>query len=203
MAGYLWLVFAWLAWGDRLPNKTRATGTLGRLYELEPVLSGVGIVAVLTVAAYLVGSIAVDLQNWLGRPLEGPNPSSPVPLPLAFARGGYRILRAAIADDMAAIEAAWNVLRRRDVIKARLMDLSPAAFAELDRLDAEATFRMALWPPLTALIVLLVVEESDWWFVALALPLLIIAQWISRRRRANSVLATAVVARDELLALVR
>jgi hypothetical protein len=39
----------------------------------------------------------------------------------------------------------------RDLLKTRVLDVSDALHAEIDRPDAETTFRMATWPPLAAL----------------------------------------------------
>jgi hypothetical protein len=86
----------------------------------------------------------------------------------------------------------------RELLKTRLIDASESLHSELDRPDAEATFRMALWPPLTTLIVYLALEVSPWWWFALVVPALLVWQWISLRRKANDKLVAAFVARDEL-----
>jgi hypothetical protein len=66
-AGYLWLLFAWLVWGDKLPNKSaEKPDPLDRLYRLEPVVSSIGLAVVASVAAYVVGSIVIDVQTWIG-----------------------------------------------------------------------------------------------------------------------------------------
>jgi hypothetical protein len=57
---------------------------------------------------------------------------------------------------------------------------------------------MALWPPLAALVIYLTREVSWWWVLAMVVPVLLAWQWISLRRRANSALVAAFVARDAL-----
>jgi hypothetical protein len=67
-AGYLWLVTAWLVLGDKLPTAMEVKpAPLDRLYRLEPVLSDVGLAVVASVVAYVVGSIAIDVQVRAGR----------------------------------------------------------------------------------------------------------------------------------------
>lgn len=63
-AGYLWLLFAWLVWGDELPTskEVRSDPALDRLYELEPVISSIGLAVVASVAAYMVGSIVMTCR---------------------------------------------------------------------------------------------------------------------------------------------
>ena len=112
-------------------------------------------------------------------------------------------VREVIGDEMASIDAAWRMLAKREILKTRLMDLSPSAFVELDRLDAEATLRMAIWVPLAATIVAFATAGTQWWLAGLVVPLLVVLQWISRRRRANSKLAVMATARGELLDLIR
>ena len=68
-AGYLWLTWSWLVWGDDLPTRAEVSGPLARLYALEPVVSKLGVAVVASVGAYIVGSIAIDMQSRLGHPL--------------------------------------------------------------------------------------------------------------------------------------
>jgi hypothetical protein len=72
-AGYLWLLFAWLVWGDELSQAKsaetadKARTPLDRFFELEPVISSIGLAVVASVAAYIVGSIVIDVQTGIGR----------------------------------------------------------------------------------------------------------------------------------------
>jgi hypothetical protein len=93
---------------------------------------------------------------------------------------------------------AEYIASNRDLLKTRLLDASQPLHSDLDRPDAEATFRMALWPPLAVLVLYLTVNVSWVWAFALAVPLLLAWQWISLRRQANAALVAAFVARDEL-----
>jgi hypothetical protein len=71
-AGYLWLVFAWIVWGDELPSKSEEEEDfkrtpLDRFFELEPIVSSIGLAVVASVAAYVLGSIVIDVQTVIGR----------------------------------------------------------------------------------------------------------------------------------------
>jgi hypothetical protein len=69
-AGYLWLLFAWLILPIERPTAKAAkqdTGTLGRLYELEPLVGPIGLAVVVSIAAYLLGSLTLGLAPWWRR----------------------------------------------------------------------------------------------------------------------------------------
>jgi hypothetical protein len=91
---------------------------------------------------------------------------------------------------------AW-IDENRDVVKVRLLDLSPALHSEVDRPDAEATFRMALWPPLVTMLLYLSFAHSWLWMLGLVLPIALVLQWLVLRRTANDALVTAVAANPE------
>jgi hypothetical protein len=89
-----------------------------------------------------------------------------------------------------------DIARNRDLLKTRILDVSEALHAEVDRPDAEATFRMATWPPLTALVTYLAVKVSPWWSLAFIVPVVLAWQRKSLRKQANDALVTALVVRD-------
>src|SRR5262245_60532341 len=57
-AGYLWLVFAWLLFGDEVEG---SGGVVGRLVDLEHGLSQVAVAAAASFVAYLIGSVSEDI----------------------------------------------------------------------------------------------------------------------------------------------
>ena len=111
------------------------------------------------------------------------------------------ILRGALTFDVPRVDQATQeyLVSNRDLLKTRLIDLSEPLHSELDRPDAEATFRMALWLPLAALVIYLALEVSWWWWFAIVVPALLAWQWLTLRRQANSALVAAFVAREEQL----
>jgi hypothetical protein len=183
-AGYLWLLLVWLTVAGSLPNKREAHGSFERLYDLEPLVSTVGIAVVASVGAYLVGSLAIDAQVFLGQ----------VALYLLDKAGGRaRWIGSRIGPGWFSAEHS-----ERETRKVRLLVLAPAWHAEVDRPDSEATLCMALWPPVTALVVYLGSTISLPWFAALLIPAAIGRQWISRRRRADIALREALDANPEI-----
>jgi hypothetical protein len=257
-AGYLWLVTLWLVWGDKVPTgNERKAPPLDRLYRLEPIVSSVGLAIVASVAAYVVGSIAIDIQTWLGRQLLKRFPGRGESFRLTEA--GERVLRRAsrleigdlevrrasvgadaVAADLVArvdvsaneadatrdqVKAIGSTMAAQDdarpdrasraemaelappvanldasvrnLLKTRLLAVSQPLHAEVDRPDAEATFRMALWPPLTLLVMYLAIQVSWWWAFALLVPALLVWQWLSLRRQANDALVLALFASEE------
>jgi hypothetical protein len=220
--GYLWLVWAWMVWGDSLPARNDVSGPLERLYELEPALSDLGVAVVASAAAYIVGSIVIDIQTRIGHPINGilaaraAKDAVETSLEGEFDTG-YEVSRILPTTDagktlvrsivpvhggytgaVAELAAQSWIQENREVIKTRLLDLSPSLHPEVDRPDAEATLRMALWPPTAAIVLYLTIAASLWWLAALAVPALLAWQWTSLRRRANDALLTAIAAREEL-----
>jgi hypothetical protein len=114
---------------------------------------------------------------------------------------GLGALKEALMFDPRWVDRATQeyIVSNRDLLKTRLLDVSEPLHSDLDRPDAEATFRMALWPPLTALVIYLALEVNPFWLSALVVPVLLAWQWISLRRTANTALIGAFVAREEQL----
>lgn len=89
---------------------------------------------------------------------------------------------------------------KKKLLKLRILDENPALHSEVDRPDAEARFRTALWVPLIGIVLYLVLTVSPWWGFALVVPLALLAQSLRLVRNANDALLTALVARSALLA---
>jgi hypothetical protein len=276
-AGYLWLATLWLIFAADLPSAREFDrGPFGRFVDIGGLLSGLGSAVALSVAAYVIGSVAIDIQSLVGvywnrwasqmiteprafreqpvvqRPRRTTSMAlSPGALGLAITalqrlepyltdRVTYEVARSSnekpdmirweahewaermvSADDRDAASSSelfgdvrsaakeldlstprkrwidW-IDRNRELLKTRLLDLSSALHTEVDRPDAEATFRMALWPPLVVALAYLAATNSPWWLAGLAFPAAVAAQWIALRRRANDALITAIAAKSEL-----
>jgi hypothetical protein len=218
-AGYLWLLGVWLMWGDAIPKATdEKPPAVDRLYRLEPIITDLGLAIVASVGAYLVGSIAIDVQRVVGAWIAGLHRPKAPRLPMT--RAGEATLVPWL-DERA--DEAWQALEpkpagaspnetlsrvraqtaeylasRRELLKTRLLDLSQSLHSEVDRPDAEATFRMALWPPLAVLGAYLALQVSPLWALVLVAPALLAWQWRALRLQANDALVTVFVARPEL-----
>jgi hypothetical protein len=148
------------------------------------------------VSAYVVGSIAIDLQTAFGRYVGWGTA-------FAVGREGRKVLREIAGNpkevrdgEVPGLSAAIsNVYERRAVLKVRLLDVSPSLHSEVDRPDSEATFRMALWPPLAVLVFYLGFAVSPWWLLALLVPAALSWQWVVLHREANDALLTAISAK--------
>jgi hypothetical protein len=64
IAGYLWLFAAWLLLGGHLPDRNTAE-VYSHAFEVGDALGRVGIAAVVSIAAYLVGSLLQEVGNWI------------------------------------------------------------------------------------------------------------------------------------------
>jgi hypothetical protein len=96
------------------------------------------------------------------------------------------------ADD--AVQALREGLQRELEFPATLLvGEQPATFAEADRLRAEGELRLAVVPPMVALVALLTVDSSDWWLATLPALLLLLVQGIRREDDARSVVAGAIL----------
>jgi hypothetical protein len=206
-AGYLWLLTGWLIFGDEVPKRREATsGALRRLYELQPVVSAVGLAVVASVAAYIVGSIAIEGLNSLVRRRLNARRRSPEDL-FAVSAEGRKAMRdwvnRRISIRARHRAAPWDLAlaylsRDRDLLMTRLLAESVALHTEVDRPDAEATFRIGLAPPLTVLVVYLAVTVSPWWLLGLLISALLLWQSALFARQANDALVIAVLSREEL-----
>ena len=63
--GYLWLILAWLVWGDHVPSERPAgDGPLARVFDLSALLGASAVLASVSFVAYVLGAI-------LSIPIEG------------------------------------------------------------------------------------------------------------------------------------
>jgi hypothetical protein len=230
-AGYLWLLIAWMTIGAPSRNEV-SSAAIRRVYDLEPLVSDLGIAVIVSVVAYTIGAIALDVGSRLGEwaderavdwwsygtLFEQPRrawawirrlPARLRPRPYMTPKEsvGEGQLSSVLLKGLRAsgrepasypVDIATPFRSTRELVKVRLLDLSPALHSEVDRPDAEATFRLAIWPPLTVLSIYLASTVSLWWLLALLLPAALAWQWTSLRRRADEALMMAIAAREEL-----
>ena len=70
VAGYLWLLFAWLRWDEAVPTRGHAQGTWHELYSAADTVGAIGIVIAASFLAYLVGSLSIGLWSFFVTPIE-------------------------------------------------------------------------------------------------------------------------------------
>jgi hypothetical protein len=246
-AGYLWLLLLWLIWGDELPDREgqdRASGAIGQLYDLEPVISDLGIAAVASVVAYLVGSLLIGIADWtayrwhnlsgrrqtdwrLGKPglqeltawadeavrdaMREQDPKGLEDLDqriattrkeTSYSESDPQVLEP--LPEQLAVEQTrrWlelETIGTLELVESQLLTLAPALHAEVDRRENEATFRLALAPPLALLTAWLTITDSPLWAVGALLVVGLVVQGRTLRKQAGDELVTAMRARNDLV----
>ncbi len=162
-AGYVWLLFAWLVASHRVPSRVE-DGPVARVYDLEPVVTAFGVAVVASVVAYIVGSIAIDAQEWLGRRLSVIVGSiaidaaerlgrrlRPGRLKLPITDAGKDRLDSLLppqgAEDLKRMDAGerqrleligrTHLETKKHLLKIRLLNESAELYSEVDRPDAD------------------------------------------------------------------
>ena len=65
VAGYMWLIFAWLVVDPQLPLTKHSTGVVHTLAVLGATAGKVATAAAVSIAAYLIGAISTQVTDWL------------------------------------------------------------------------------------------------------------------------------------------
>lgn len=159
-AGYVWILFICLA--AHVTEVSPRSEFTRELVDLAHTLSAIGLAVAVSFAAYLIGSLSQWIFSVLGS--------------ILFRRSRRRALLSErgqeTLDDLLASRVAAGVLSKaadaghlaKEVMndlaltKTRLLGVHNELYEEIDRLQAEAEFRAALLPPLSAVLTLAVFE---------------------------------------------
>lgn len=134
-AGYLWLIFGWLLLHDDIGD---AGGPISDLVDLGEAATDVGLGIAASFVAYLVGSLSEDLfLRWFIRWMD---------------KMGLKQRYAGDSEDVERIADA-------ELMREELSRLENSA----DRAQAEARLRVALVPPLLAIVIYLMASDSLLW----------------------------------------
>lgn len=283
VAGYLWLVFAWIVFGSEVDDARTTYPALQSGVDLANAAGRIWIAVAVGTAAYLVGLVSRDAsaalvsffrrryreQDDVGTPDDAQDPplefrltqrsrssgalvASSLLLAAEFVKmmrplrrvfdlvfappthvgrtstpektdltvpGADRVVRQLISDRLQRAERllASTVQRKEERAKragriinacdalatdlSRELDLPatllagdrPELFAEADRIRAEGELRVAVVPPLTALAVLLAVEVSPAWLLALLPVAQLLRQGIRREDDVRRLIGSALV----------
>lgn len=211
IAGYIWLGMVWLI--IRPDVSHRPSGTVNAtLWDLGHDLGRIGISIAVSVAAYLIGSISLDMSDTAlkvllrGRVAGGYAYRLAADLDVLYARGRNLI---ADRDDLVAEETEYlvrwldrrhedardEVFRELELPATVLIEDREQLFAEVDRLRSEGELRIAVFAPLLALDGFLTGSVGA--ICALAVPALLILLWQGIRRTQDSkrVIADAITMR--------
>jgi hypothetical protein len=215
IAGYMWLLFAWL-WAS--PDLDRlSTGIGGSLHDLSqragPIWTGLAA----SVAAYLVGSLSQAGSNLAQQAILDLAPFRRKIRNLNFQThqqieaigeraqltiqsrdrddpldpGAYSTLNDQVARRQE--EAHREAQRELDLPATLLVGDQADLFAEVDRVRAEGELRMAVLPPLVALGILLGNCVSLWWYLLLpAAGAVLFYQGIQRDIDAKKIISDAI-----------
>jgi hypothetical protein len=85
-----------------------------------------------------------------------------------------------------------QVVSELDLVATRLIGEQDELYSAVDRLRAEAQFRLAIIPPLLIVIIVLTVISTYFWLIGLSLLLLYFVQAVQREREAADLLVDAM-----------
>jgi hypothetical protein len=220
--GYLWLLIAWLLFGEHVPkSRPSGNGLLAQLFDLSGILGKAAPIAALSFIAYLLGAL-------LTIPVESRFISSILSILGTFSQDTrltteeYARWRAGRTDEVRdrievsknrnagpvldisdsemrtlvrfAVEEPGSYLAAND-LRARLLVANQQMYGEYDRLAAEASFRVNMFLPLIALGLLVVFDFNRLLgFGIMAGAAILLVQGAIRLNLSNTVLRRAVLA---------
>jgi hypothetical protein len=200
IAGYLWLIFAWLLFEPDVDYRP-PEGVGAAAYDLAHRVGPIALAIAASVAAYLVGAVSHEFSRWIAAawsgwdrlPLwarGGVRPSTAQQVDVVLAHGRVILAGINVSDELRksretelekrAEEAKSEAEEELDLPATLLIGEKPGLFAEVDRIRAEADLRLAVAPPLLANAVLLAIEGSRWWLLAIPPILVLFLQGVRR-----------------------
>lgn len=210
VAGYMWLLFAWLLVAPDIDN--RPDDKIGAaVYDLAHDVSRVGVAFAVSVAAYLIGSISQEGSRVLrrfgsrlvrGRPgfLLVADVHHRAVEKVRDATSGLAARPSAekVVDNLISLTETYergateHVDQELNLPGTLLLGDRPELFAEVDRLRAEGDLRLAVVPPALALIVLLALQVSVFWLVAVLGVILLFVQGLQRESDSRKMVSDAI-----------
>ena len=208
LAGYLWLAFAWLVVDPDLSHKPRA-GLGSAVFELGHRIGHFGVAAAASVAAYLIGSVsqsisraigagwraAVDLTSELLFPGVRPFPGSLTESTQRRIVDLYEQALQTLPRDEVERQArlASQEAQQELMLPATLLvGAQPELFAEVDRLRSEGELRLAVVPPLAALMIVAALGSSPAWLLAVPPIVAILNAGVHRDYESRHLIAQAI-----------
>ncbi len=199
-AGYLWLLALWLFYGGDNPDRSDARGLIERLYELEGLVSEIGLAVAVSFLAYLVGTLTewgttAAMRTQIARRMEWFDEYLRFQAETALME--LDVDRDLIQERLQVVfDEKFSTSERRDelaAIRTALMVDHPLLHDDYDRLRAEAEFRLAIVLPLTWLVAILGLHFDSAFFWGFAAIVALAAQGTHYERRATAALIQSVV----------
>jgi hypothetical protein len=153
-SGFLWLLLGYLIFHGDIAH---AHGKVREIVDLGEKLGPAALPVVASFVAYLLGSLSEDLVE------------SVVSKDLLFAQSE------AVVDQLRRLqlEGLSESFREQQIVRLE---------NEADRLDSESNLRVAILPPLVAILIYLSIDDRPWWSLGLVLAAALGAQAWDRAR---------------------
>lgn len=188
VAGYLWLVLLWILNRPDIHNRP-ANAVAATVYDLAKDVGPIWTALGASVAAYLIGSVSQALSSVLSQVVSAVLPMFPVEAwrfddlgevarKYVGPRTGGRVERLGSTLDLQ-FECARKGLQRELALPTQALLMSKTAapdiqlFGEVDRLRAERELRLAVVPPLLAVVLFIGWNQSHWWWL-MTIPLAVL-----------------------------
>jgi hypothetical protein len=219
IAGYMWLFASWLIVRPDLDTKP-SSQIGGALWDLRHHVGHIGVAIAVSVAAYLIGSISHEISRALRSGWnEVAEKVAPRAIQFAETRLANRqilddLLRSreisreflrthSTAEQAEQLLGELDVRFRQASAEAQRELSLPATvlvgekgqeqlFAEVDRLRAEGELRVAVVPPLLALLIVLATMQSRFWLLGIPPIAVLFVQGVRRETDSRKLIADAV-----------
>ncbi len=163
--GYLWLVVLWAWFADSIPRERPSDeGLVARFFDLHDLLGPGATLAALSFVAYLLGVLLTVPMGWaermadIGHFLSGEAAQTRYEYRRRILESATRVEEQALRLGMSPEQAKGFGDEQDEAIRIGVSDLRPRLLVanqdmhgEFDRLEAEASFRLNLCPPICAL----------------------------------------------------
>jgi hypothetical protein len=222
IAGYMWLVFAWLLVDPNLNH--RPGDRIGAaIFDLGHRVGHVGIAIAVSVVAYLLGAVSqavpATISTTLKEVIERRRGISQDPEFDQYRRRSlYYVANPAgqeideLASELVGViantphlpsELRKELDRRHARARAEadkeltlpatlLVGKEPELFAEVDRLRAEGELRLSIIPPLIALLAVATALGSSWWLLGAPFALILLNDGARRNQNSRRLIADAI-----------
>jgi hypothetical protein len=206
VAGYLWLFAAWLIVKPDVNTRPRE-GLAQTVYDLGHDMGHVALAVAVGFVAYLVGAASQTLSEFIeGRvarlPAEPPGGRAIEEIRgEAVARWENAQIGREVTPDEAQYPNAVGSIARRAMQEAAeevnlpgilLVGEKPSLFAEVDRIRAEAELRLAVFPPLVALVAIASVRGSLWWLFGLLFVFVVLLDGLDKAAKSRKLIIDAI-----------
>jgi hypothetical protein len=205
-AGYLWLILLWIL--NRPDIKTRPANEVGAaIYDLAHHVGPIWVGIAVGIAAYLIGSISQTLATALNdavirmlskaRSMDAMQIENDVIQRYVekYLNSAAKKLNVAPESDeivMHGRTAVSGLFNEMEMPATLLLGKEPELFSEADRLKAESQLRLAIVPPLLAIVTVTMLTVSTWCGLGFLVAAILYWQGFKRSEEFRSLMLGAV-----------